>query len=119
MVGVAAILHAPRPVRTVLSIWAGTPSRLSARSRPLALCHRIQKHFRMCRRIQPSSRVNGLRTSSSRVSPPALRVALPVVSRLVTGATLVRPPHLPHFLFESFDTLRRYSDPPLAIQSKA
>ena len=29
------------------------------------MCHRNQKHFRMCRWIQPSSRKMGLRTSAS------------------------------------------------------
>src|SRR5271155_611612 len=55
----------------------------------------------------------------SEVSPPALHIALPVISQLVAGLTAARPPHLPDLRFESFDTLRRYSDPPLAIQSKA
>src|SRR5882724_7774022 len=53
------------------------------------------------------------------IIPPAAYVAAPGVSQLVTGSTLVPPPHLPHLCFESRDTLRRYSDPPLAIQSKA
>jgi len=42
-----------------------------------------------------------------------------VVAQLVTGLTLVAAPHLPHSRFESLDTLRRYSDPPFPIQSKA
>src|ERR1035437_2891555 len=53
------------------------------------------------------------------VPPPALYIAFPVVSQLVAGSTLIRPPHLSHLRFESFDTLRCYSDPPFPIQSKA
>ena len=53
------------------------------------------------------------------VSPPAARVGRPAVAQLIAGSTLVAPPHLPHFCFESFDTLRRYSDPPVPIQAKA
>jgi hypothetical protein len=55
----------------------------------------------------------------SEVSPPALHIALPFVSQLVAASILVHSPHFPYLRFESFDTLRRYSDPPLAIQSKA
>src|ERR1700733_10995548 len=59
------------------------------------------------------------RLSQLEVSPPASHVAFPVVSQLVAGATPIRPPHLSHLRFEPFDTLRRYSDPPFPIQSKA
>src|SRR5687768_4888392 len=53
------------------------------------------------------------------VSPPASHVSAPDISQLVAGSALVASPHLPHLRFESFDTFRRYSDPPLSIQSKA
>src|ERR1035437_4408160 len=48
-----------------------------------------------------------------------LYIAFPVVSQLGAGSTLIRPPHLSHLRFESFDTLRCYSHPPFPIQSKA
>jgi hypothetical protein len=59
------------------------------------------------------------RLSQSEVSPPALHIALPFVSQLVAASTPVRPPHFPYLRFESCNTLRRYSDPPFPIQSKA
>ena len=51
-----AVLHAPRRVDTPRSSRSPTPSRRNALWRPRFLCQRSQKHFRMCRRIQPSSR---------------------------------------------------------------
>ena len=51
-----AIHHAPRRVDTPRSSRSPTPSRRNALWRPRALCQRSQKHFRLCRRIQPSSR---------------------------------------------------------------
>ena len=53
------------------------------------------------------------------VSPPASHIGRPRVAQLLAGSTLVASPHLPHLCFESLDTLRRYSDPPFPIQSKA
>ena len=44
---------------------------------------------------------------------------LPCIPQLVTGSALVHPPHFPHLRFESLNTLRRYSDPLLPVQSKA
>ena len=119
MVLVAAMNHAPRLVRAVGSSRGWTPSRRSARSRPSALCHRSQKHFRMCRRIHPSSWKTVSRASASWKIPSAPHIPDPSVAQLVTGSTLVAGPHLPHLYFESPDTLRRYSDPLFAIQSKA
>ena len=53
------------------------------------------------------------------VLPPAPHVAAPGVPQLVAGSTLAAIPQLPHLRFEALDTLRRYSDPLLAVQSKA
>src|SRR5471030_393544 len=53
------------------------------------------------------------------IVPPASHVANPAVPQFITGPALVAPLNLPYFCFESFNTLRRYSDPPFAIQSKA
>src|SRR4051794_14086003 len=55
----------------------------------------------------------------SEVSPPAPHIPIPVVTQLLTGATSSAVPQFPNFRFESFHTLRCYSDPLLAIQSKA
>src|ERR1019366_3897684 len=53
------------------------------------------------------------------VSPPASYVSVPVVPQLRTRATAATVPFLSNFRFESLQALRRYSDPLLAIQSKA
>src|ERR1019366_3226164 len=53
------------------------------------------------------------------VSPPAPHVLLPGVPQLIAGSALAAAPQLPYLRFESLDTLRRYSDPLLAVQSKA
>jgi hypothetical protein len=45
------------------------PSCRNRRNRPLGSCHRNQKHFRMCRRTQPSSSRAGARASASRKYP--------------------------------------------------
>ena len=55
----------------------------------------------------------------SEVPPPAAYISPPAVSQLFTATTLVAAPHLPHLRFECLQALRRYSDPLLAIQSKA
>src|ERR1035441_8111471 len=59
------------------------------------------------------------RLGQSEVPPPAAYISPPAVSQLFTATTLVAAPHLPHLRFESLQALRRYSDPLLAIQSKA
>ena len=61
--------RAPRELSATFSIRPRKPSRRSARFRPTALCHRSQKHFRMCLRIQPSSWNTGRRASASRKYP--------------------------------------------------
>ncbi len=67
--------------------------------------------------LQPE---NGLlHVGQAEVSPPAPHVPAPGVSQLCAGSTLMPPPHLSYLRFESFDTFRRYSDPPFPIQSKA
>src|SRR5258708_13070744 len=53
------------------------------------------------------------------VSPPALHIAVPVFTQLVTAATSPRIPDLANPSFESLHTLQCYSDPLLAVQSKA
>jgi hypothetical protein len=68
-------------------------------------------------RLQPEDRPAHF--SQSEIAPPAAYVSRPGISQLIAGSTLVAAPHLPHLPLESFDTLRRYSDPPFAIQSKA
>ncbi|MDQ2777748.1 MAG: hypothetical protein M3Y57_22975, partial [Acidobacteriota bacterium] len=49
----------------------------------------------------------------------AEHVAPPGIPQLNTGSALTRRPQLTHFCFESFETLRRCSNPLLTIQSKA
>src|SRR5260221_4389572 len=53
------------------------------------------------------------------VIPPAAKVTAPAITQLVAGEALPPVPQFPHFLFESRQALRRYSDPSFAIQSKA
>ncbi len=111
---------APRLFTPPSACAPAVPVVAALRSRPRALCHRSQKHFRMCRRIHPSSRNIGCRSSASRKYPHQPRTyRVPFVSQLVTGQTLAASPHLPHLRFESLHALRRDSDPPFPIQSKA
>src|ERR1017187_10164009 len=67
--------------------------------------------------LQPEDRLTHF--GQLEILPPAAHVPAPVVSQLVAGPTLVAAPHLPYLRFESFQTLRRYSNPPFPIQSKA
>src|SRR6185295_9295997 len=52
------------------------------------------------------------------VPPPAPHVPAPLIAQLIARATSSAVPHLPYLLLESLHTLRCYSDPLLAIQSK-
>src|ERR1700731_1883963 len=67
--------------------------------------------------LQPEDRLPHF--GQSEVSPPASCIRSPAVAQFFTGATLVAPPHLPYSRFESLHALRRYSDPPIPVQSKA
>ena len=58
------------------------------------------------------------RFGQSEVRPPAPHISTPAVPQLVTAATLLASPQLPYFRFEFLQTLRRYSDPLLAVQPK-
>jgi hypothetical protein len=66
--------------------------------------------------LQPEDQLAHL--GHSETSPSASYVSAPGIAQLIAGANLVAPPHLPRLRLESFDTLRRYSDPLVAIQSK-
>jgi hypothetical protein len=67
-----ASLHAPCELKATFSIRPRRSGRRSERSRPTALCHRCQKHFRMCLRIQLSSWNTGRRASASSTAPVGL-----------------------------------------------
>src|SRR5512134_2302452 len=67
--------------------------------------------------LQPEDRLTIL--GQLVVRPPALDIPLPGVPQLVAGSALAASPHLPHFCFESLDTLQRCSDLQFAVQPKA
>ena len=83
---VPAKCQAPRELQVIFSIRPRKPQPRSARSR------RRQKHFRIWRRIQPSSRNTGSRTSANRFesSASAPESDLPV-ARWSSGRSLARP----------------------------
>ena len=86
--------QAPRPVRTTFKSLDFTPRLRSRRSRPSASCHRNQKHFRMCRRIQPSRRKIGCRTSASWKYPHQPRTYCSQLSRSSLLVRLCCPRHI-------------------------
>ena len=67
--------------------------------------------------LQPEDRLAYF--GQSEVLPPAPHVLLPGIPQFFAGFALTAAPHLPHLRFEALDTLRRYSDPLGAVQSKA
>src|ERR1035438_10532540 len=66
--------------------------------------------------LQLQERLPRLRQSV--ISPPASHVPVPVVAQLPTRAPPPTVPFLAHLRFESFQALRCYSNPLLAVQSK-
>ena len=79
--------HAPRLLSATFIRCPISPSPRNFRSRPFLLCHRNQKHFRMCRLIHPSSRKIATRSSASWQYPHQPRMQFRQLSR---GSSLVR-----------------------------
>ena len=101
------------------SIRPRNPSRRSAAPVPRPMPPQPEAFPNMpCESIPPAGRsACDLRPVGSSPTSPAHNA--PVVAQLVAGSALAASPHLPHLRFESLDTLRRYSDPPFPVQSKA
>ena len=118
--GWAATLQAPRRLVATPRALPLSPNRRRFRSRRPADATSTRNTCGCAGGpIPPVPRI-GLRASAKlEVSPPASHVSVPVVPQLRTRATAATVPLLSNSRLESLQTLRCYSDPLPAIQSKA